>query len=216
MFGGLKQELCEIRHVHRSHPPREPLLDLLQAPAVAVGIGERCPAEVRAALRVGAAPALAGFVVPDLADVDAAADQVVAGRFDVLDRSDTGPAGTQRQGRPAVPELDRSRRAGWSELHRARVLVGLEVDVETPSQTLVEGLGAVDVGDRQRRDLSLIGTAATPDASVAVLWFSCVVLMLTSVWSGSVGWLTASPLTAPVDGLLMRGHNPPRPFPPTW
>jgi hypothetical protein len=29
----------------------------------------------------------------------------------------------------------------------------MEVDVEAPAQLLVEGLGAVDVGDRQRRDL---------------------------------------------------------------
>ena len=41
MLGRFMQELCKSRNVHRSHPAREPLLDLLQQPTVAVGIAER-------------------------------------------------------------------------------------------------------------------------------------------------------------------------------
>ena len=68
------------------HAAGESLGDLLQDPRVAVGIRERCSAEVRAALRVEAGDAaLAGLDVPDLADLDAAADQVVAGGDDVVD-----------------------------------------------------------------------------------------------------------------------------------
>ena len=68
------------------HAARESLRDLLQDPYIAVGVRERCSAEVGAALRIEAGnAALARFEVPDLADFDAAADQVLAGGLDVVD-----------------------------------------------------------------------------------------------------------------------------------
>ena len=41
MLGRLMQELCESPNIDRHTPARESLLDLLQQPAVAVGIAER-------------------------------------------------------------------------------------------------------------------------------------------------------------------------------
>src|SRR4051794_19113656 len=77
---------CARSATSMSHPARETLGDFLQRPGVAVGIGEGCPAEIRAALRVDARHLpRAGFGVPDLAHLDAAADQLVAGGFDVVD-----------------------------------------------------------------------------------------------------------------------------------
>src|SRR5215204_498724 len=148
------QEPGERSGVGRFHAARESLGDLLQGPRVAVGIGERCSAEVRAALWVDARHgALARFVVPDLADVDAAADQVVTGRLDVLDDQEQALQRAGLHRRRPLPELDRRRRARWGELHGPRARGGFEVDVEPPPEALVEGLGAVDVGDRHCRDL---------------------------------------------------------------
>jgi hypothetical protein len=75
------------------------------------------------------------------------ADQLVACDVDVIDDQQQA---LQRLGhrRQPLAELDRRRGARRGELHPAGVLGGLEVDVETPSEALVEGLGTVDVGDR--------------------------------------------------------------------
>ena len=74
---------------------------------MAVGVREGRVADVRAALRVAARlRGLARRGVPDLADVDAAADQLGAGGLDVVD--------DQQQ---ALQGLGRRRRAGpnWIE-----------------------------------------------------------------------------------------------------
>ncbi len=83
---------------YRSLPlaAREPLLDLLELPAVPVRILKRGKREVGTTFRVapGDARVLHGVVegaagvVEDLADVDAAGDQVVAGGADVLHGED--------------------------------------------------------------------------------------------------------------------------------
>src|SRR5690348_4606344 len=77
-----------------SHPAREPLLDLLQHPTVAVGIAERRIRGIGAALRIrprgmrfvasvkARAEAAAG-IVEWFAHLDAVSEQFAAGRVDI-------------------------------------------------------------------------------------------------------------------------------------
>src|ERR1700754_1690189 len=95
----------------------QPGRDLLELPAVAVGVAERCPGEVGARALVEAR----GPVDLHLADVDAAADEIVPGGVDVLDREDHGLSGPRLRRRAAHAELDRARRVGRCELHRPHV-----------------------------------------------------------------------------------------------
>src|SRR3954447_22409690 len=134
----------------------EPLGDLLEVPRVAVGIRELRPGEVGAALRVAPGDdALARLDVPDLADVGAAADQVLTRGLDVVDDDDQALQRAVVRRARARPELDRRLRAGRRELHAPYSGEGLEVDVEPPSEALVEGLRPIDVRDRQCGDLEL-------------------------------------------------------------
>src|SRR5882757_71845 len=66
-------------------PAGKPLRDLLQQPAVAVGVAERGVREVRPVACVSA-PRRPRFV--HLTDVDAAADERLAGGIDVFDGED--------------------------------------------------------------------------------------------------------------------------------
>src|SRR3954447_18365836 len=91
--------------------------------------------------------------VPRLADVRSMPDELVPGGVDVVDgehQVQPGAGGSRRQ---ALAELDRRWRAGRRELHDTGVRVDREVGVETPAESLVEGLCAVDVGNRQHGDL---------------------------------------------------------------
>ena len=63
-------------------PPGEPGRDLLEQPAVAVRVAERRVREVRAPGQVEPG----GPTLVHLADVDAAADEIVPGGVDVFDR----------------------------------------------------------------------------------------------------------------------------------
>src|SRR5690348_11324878 len=130
-------------------PAREPRRDLLELPAIAVGVAERGPCEVRARALVEAG----GPAHLDVADVHAAADEVLPGRVDVPDREDHGLSGARLRRRAALAELDRARRMGRRELHRPDVVADDQVDVEPPSEALVEALGPIDIGDGQRHDL---------------------------------------------------------------
>src|SRR4051794_4452223 len=128
---------------------REPGRDLLQLPAVAVRVAERGPREVGARVLVEAR----GPADLHLADVDAAADEIRPGSVNVLDREDHGLSGPRLRRRAALAELDRARRVGRRELHRADVVADDQVDVEPPPEALIEALGPIDVGDGQRHDL---------------------------------------------------------------
>ena len=80
-------------------PAGEPGRDLLQQPAVAIRVAERRVREVRPPWRVGAR----GPPVLHLADVDAAADEIVPGGVDVLDRQEQ-PAGPRRAAMTPLPK----------------------------------------------------------------------------------------------------------------
>src|SRR5690242_20285109 len=97
--------------------PREPLRDLLEFPAVAVRVAERCPGEVRAPRRVK--PRWARLV--DLADVHATADQVGPDGIDVLDHEDHPLSRSRLCRRAALADLDRTRGVRWCQLHRPDV-----------------------------------------------------------------------------------------------
>ena len=91
-----------------SDPAGGPRRDLLDQPRIAVGIVEGEERPVAGALRVGAGlPCLTGKrgAVPNVTRVDAAADEVVMGRFDVGD--DQRSLGRARRGRrDSVAERD--------------------------------------------------------------------------------------------------------------
>ena len=81
------------------------------------------------------ARALAGHGVPDLADLDAATDQLVAGGLDVVDDQQQALQRLRVIVVGALAELDRGGRARRGELHAASVRGGLEVDVEPPAES---------------------------------------------------------------------------------
>src|SRR4029453_14716917 len=121
--------------------------DLLDGPAVAVGVGEEDEA--------------APGEVLDLAGLDAAVEELGAGGVDVGDAQlETG----HRAGlgvREAGAQGDRAGRAGRGELDKAEVVADLVVVVGVEADLLgVEPLGPVHVADGDRDQLELqIGRA---------------------------------------------------------
>src|SRR5215211_5000458 len=94
-------------------PSGKPARDLLQQPAVPVRVAERRVHEVRAPFyRLQAW----GPLLVYLADVDAAADEIVPGGVDVLDCEDQPVSGPRLGRREALAEVDRALRAGRREL----------------------------------------------------------------------------------------------------
>src|SRR5215218_6146225 len=85
-------------------PPGEPGLDLLKQPAVAVRVFERRVHEVRAPFHGLEAR---GLRLVHLADVDAAADEIVPGGVDVLDGEEQPVKGPRLHRREALAEVDR-------------------------------------------------------------------------------------------------------------
>src|SRR3954447_15231555 len=115
----------------------EPGRDLLELPAVAVRVAEPRAREVRApSLRLEGR----GTHLLHLGDVDAAADEIVAGGVDVPDDEDQPVSGARRSRRAALAELDRALRVGRRELDRPDVVADDQVDVQPPSEALIEAL----------------------------------------------------------------------------
>src|SRR3954466_15832265 len=116
-------------------PAREPGRDLLEQPAVAVRVLERGEPEVRRPFRrLEAGRPLLVY----LADLDAAADEVVPGGVDVLHREDPTVEGPGLTRRGALPAVDRAPRVGRGELHVAHVVADGNVGVQPLSDALVE------------------------------------------------------------------------------
>src|SRR3954454_15631555 len=129
-------------------PPGQPGRDLLKQPAVAVRVAERGVREVRAPGQVE--PGGLRLLL-HLADVDAAADEILAGGVDVRDRQVELLEGSGLHGRDALAEMDRGLRPGRRHLHLPEV-AEVDVDVQPPSQALVEAQCPIDVGDGDRHD----------------------------------------------------------------
>src|SRR4051794_3639843 len=122
-------------------PAGEPRRDFLEHVAVAVGVAERCPREVRAPWRVESR----GSLLLDLAYVDPAADEIGARGVDVVDYEEQAAGRPGLRGRAALTELDRAPGVGRRELHRSDVFVDDEIDVEAPAEALIEALRPVDI-----------------------------------------------------------------------
>src|SRR5215207_2518381 len=132
-------------------PSGKPGRDLLEQPVVPVRVAERRVHEVRAPFyRLEAW----GPLLVYLADVDAAADEIVPGGVDVLDREKQPVKGTRLSPqRDALAEVDRALRVGRRHLHRPEVVAGGQVGVQPPSEALIEALCPVNIGDGQRHHL---------------------------------------------------------------
>src|SRR5262249_9402040 len=128
----------------------------LHQPAVVVGVAERHERPV--VLALGVEPGLLSLrpEVEEVADVDPALVQLGTGRLDVVDDEGRRLRRPGCGGGQTLADDDRARRPRRSQLHDAEVLVGLCVDVGAEAGLLVEGLGTVDVGDRQHHDFELV------------------------------------------------------------
>src|SRR4051812_7304401 len=129
--------------------PGDPGRDLLEQPAVAVRVAEGGVREVRAPGQVK--PGGLRLLL-HLADVDASADEILPGGVDVLDRQVELLERPGLHRRDALAEVDRGLRAGRRHLHLPEV-AEVDVDVEPPSQALVEAQCPIDVGDWDRHHL---------------------------------------------------------------
>ena len=108
--------------------------DLLDGPAVAIGVGEEDEA--------------APGEVLDVADLDAAGEELLAGPVDVADDQLQALERARRHLVGAAGQRDRAVGTGRGELDEAEVLGYLVVVFGDEARLLdVEGLGAVDVGD---------------------------------------------------------------------
>jgi hypothetical protein len=85
-------------------PARKSRSDLLEEPAVAVRIAERCIREIGATFRVRARKKLTPLAVEHLTDLDAAADEILARRVDVGDDQFHALSGAGRSCREALPQ----------------------------------------------------------------------------------------------------------------
>src|SRR5687767_708509 len=136
-------------------PPGQPGRDLLEEPAVAVGIAERGVALVGAALRVQARAGSVGAEVEEVTDLYAAADEVIPRRLDVRDDQLQALGGAGLGLGQAASERDGALRVGGRQLHHAATFAEVEVGVHAPSKALVEALCPIDIGDGQSHDLEL-------------------------------------------------------------
>jgi hypothetical protein len=132
--------------------PRKASSDLLQHPAVAVGIAERRPGTIATSLGVGPRDATGGAcvvedsagIVEDLAHVDTVFDEFGAGRLDVGHHQHSSLMGASRFGGDAATENDRARRARRRQLDDAKIVSADNVGIKPPIQSLVEVLGPIN------------------------------------------------------------------------
>src|SRR3954447_2402632 len=129
--------------------PGDPGRDLLEQPAVAVRVAEGGVREVRPPGQVD--PGGLRLLL-HLADVDAAADEILPGGVDVLDRQVQLLEGPGLHRRNALAEMDRGLRAGRRHLHLPEV-AEVDIDVQAPPKALIEAQCPIDIGDRDRHDL---------------------------------------------------------------
>src|SRR6266478_3185655 len=144
--------------------------DLLEQPAIAVRIFERGERAVAAVLGIRAAdaapPKQIGLIragvhvaaaMENLADLDAASKQLVAGGLDVGNDQVQSLGGAGCRGGDVLAKNDRGRRAGRCELNDPPVVTGSEVGIQPPTQAAVKTLGAIDVRNGDDDDFELHG-----------------------------------------------------------
>ena len=89
------------------------------------------------------------------ADRDAAAEQRIAGGFDVGDDQVQALRGAGRGRGDVLAEDHRGVGAGRGELDHAVIVRAGEIGVEPPAELCIKLLGAFDVGNRDHDDLEL-------------------------------------------------------------
>ena len=192
---------CRARRVDPAGQPRG---DLLDEPRVAVRIDEGAERPVAGPLGVGAGLSRLDRerrAVPDRAGVDAAADKVGVGRFDVGD--DELPDGRTRRGlRQSRAERDRASGPGRGELDDAQAVQRGVVGVEPPAQLLVELLGPVDAACLSARQVS--GGANTHSTSHSALLMAPVLPSALTTNFHRAGWHAA--VMAPTLHPVMAGR----------
>ena len=159
----LSQKLGQRRDVHAAEPASgKPRLDLLEHPAVAVGIVERGKREIGATFRIRPRHASlrpgemeAALEMEHLTHVDPVADELGACCVDVVDHEQQSLNGARRCRRESLAEEEGARRAGRCHLHHPPAVTVGEIGVQPPSHAQVEALGAIDVGHRNDDDLEL-------------------------------------------------------------
>src|SRR3954447_19077537 len=129
--------------------PGDPGRDLLEQPAVAVRVAERRVREVRAPRQVE--PRRLRRLL-HVADVDAAAEEILPGGVDVLDRQVQLLQGPGLHRRDALTEVDGGLRPRRRHLHLPEV-AEVDIDVQPPAQALIEAKRSIDIGDRHRYHL---------------------------------------------------------------
>src|SRR5690349_18454997 len=97
-------------------PARQPRRDLLKQPGVAVRVAERRVREVRAPRGVRECGRL--LLLLHLADVDAAAQEILTGGVDVLNREVQPVEGPWLHRGEALPDMDRAARVWRRQLHQ--------------------------------------------------------------------------------------------------
>src|SRR3954453_12604959 len=103
--------------------------DLLDGPAVAVGVLEGEEGFVVPAVRSQSGLLALGAEVERLADLHATLDQFGVRRLDVVHDQVRALVAARRRGGQPGPDGDRARRAGWCQLHHPERVAGPVVDV---------------------------------------------------------------------------------------
>src|SRR5207302_8776989 len=130
---------------------RQTLCDLLQHPAVAIGVVEGSKRLIRPSLRIGAWHAInravvmgeATSAVEYLADVHTAGQKIGTCRGDILHDEVQAQGRTERGILDAGAKADRGERSGWRKLHHPKFVTDDEIAIQAPTQALVEALGPI-------------------------------------------------------------------------
>ena len=126
-----------------------------------------------------AAAAAFRAVVEELADLDAGGDQLVPGGHDVgNDQECPGRTGSGR--RDVLAEMDRAAGARRRELDQAEIFAGGAVNVEPPSDPLVNSFARSTSETGMTTTSSFMSILATPAFLAASLLRTSLVLMVTS------------------------------------
>ena len=120
-----------------------------------------------------AAPSF-GAVVEELTDLDAGGDELVPGGDDVGNDQEC-PGGTWSGRRHVLAEMDRAAGARRRELDQAEVFAGGAVNVEPPSDPLVNSFARSTSETGMTTTSSFMSILATPALLAASLaWTPCV------------------------------------------
>ena len=133
-----------------------------------------------------------------LADLNAPAEQLLAGGLNVGDDQVQSQGGAGRRRGDVLAEEDRASGAGRRELDHAVVVTGREVGIEPPAEAAVKSLGAIDVRNRDDDDLELhVGRPRTGAHCELFCFFLDV--RHGSLLDADEGWARRAPCLSKID-----------------